>query len=101
MQRPTLRTVTIAAAIVSAFAAVAVATAAPSLLNKSGVDHYKDNYQARLMVWVDPDTQCHYFITDLNPSQSSLMGNEPTGITPRLLPSGKPMCGADQPLDRR
>lgn len=101
MQRPTLRTAMIAAAIVSAFAAVAVATAAPSLLRKAGVDHYQNNILTKLQVWVDPDTECQYFVTDQAPHTAASGGGQPTGITPRLLPTGLPMCGPDQPLPVR
>lgn len=93
-----LRAVLITAAIVTGFAALAVATAAPSLLRKAGVDHYRNNINTKVMVWVDPDTQCQYFVTEQNPTGSVSGMGAPTGITPRLLPTGLPMCGPDQPL---
>ena len=96
-----LRAALITAAIVSAFAALAVATAAPSLLRKAGVDQYQNNILTKLQVWVDPDTQCQYFVTDLAPQTAASGGGQPTGITPRLLPTGLPMCGPDQPLPVR
>lgn len=93
-----LRAVVITAAIVTGFATLAIAAAAPSLLRKAGVDQYRDNILTQLQVWVDPDTKCQYLVTDLAPL---VMNHQPTGITPRLLPTGLPMCGDDQPLPVR
>lgn len=73
-----------------------VAWAGPTLLKKAGVDPFPGNIITKLKVWVDPDTECQYFVTDDQPFNRA-QGFSPTGITPRLLPSGLPMCGPDQP----